>query len=167
MKPIDPMKKMIAILIAAFGIASAQDVPKENLHVYLLIGLVVNAKGGTKIEQWEKGTRFYKEAVLRAKEAQATGTLKGILWHQGESNARNPEDYLKKLEKLVENHRKRSRPQARLSLSRGARPFYGTNRSPEKRTGLPIPRAGWIFQPSASGTCYREVCIISSRWRCL
>ncbi len=69
------------------------------------IGLVVNAKGGTKIEQWEKGTRFYKEAVRRAKEAQETGTLKGILWHQGESNAGNPDGYLRKLEKLVEDLR--------------------------------------------------------------
>ncbi|WP_166830733.1 sialate O-acetylesterase [Thalassoroseus pseudoceratinae] len=65
------------------------------------IGLVVNAKGGTKIEQWAKGTQFYKEAVRRAKEAQKTGTLKGILWHQGEGNGSNPEGYLKKLETLI------------------------------------------------------------------
>ena len=65
------------------------------------IGLVVNAKGGTRIEQWEKGTQFYSEAVRRAKEAQKTGTLKGILWHQGESNEKNPEGYSDKLAKLV------------------------------------------------------------------
>lgn len=70
------------------------------------LGLVVNAKGGTKIEQWAKGTRFYKEAVKRATEAQKTGTLKGILWHQGESNAGNPDGYLDKLKALVENLRK-------------------------------------------------------------
>jgi len=65
------------------------------------IGLVVNAKGGTRIEQWEKGTKFYTEAVRRAKEAQKGGTLKGILWHQGESNQGNPEGYADKLAKLV------------------------------------------------------------------
>lgn len=65
------------------------------------IGLVVNAKGGTTIEEWEKGTQFYNEAVRRAKEAQKTGTLTGILWHQGEGNAGNPDGYLVKLKALV------------------------------------------------------------------
>ena len=69
------------------------------------IGLVVNAKGGTKIEQWGKGTRFYKDALRRAKAAQETGVLKGILWHQGESNNGNPDGYLTKLQSLVENLR--------------------------------------------------------------
>jgi len=65
------------------------------------IGLVVNAKGGTKIEEWGKGTKFYNEAIRRAKVAQETGVLKGILWHQGESNQGNPDGYLEKLQALV------------------------------------------------------------------
>lgn len=65
------------------------------------IGLVVNAKGGSKIEQWKKGTRFYNEIIRRAREAQKKGTLKGILWHQGESNAKNPDGYLDKLKTLI------------------------------------------------------------------
>lgn len=69
------------------------------------IGLVVNAKGGTKIEQWEKGTEFYAEAVRRTKAAAVTGTLKGILWHQGEGNSREPEAYPEKLAKLIEDLR--------------------------------------------------------------
>lgn len=172
------MKKAIAILIAAFAIASAQDVPKENLHVYLLIGqsnmagrapvdeddageiprcflldgkdqwepaknplnrhstirkglgmqklnpgytfakkileanpdatigLVVNAKGGSKIEEWESDKKFYQEIVRRAKEAEKTGTLKGILWHQGESNVGREDKYLDQLAELVKNLRK-------------------------------------------------------------
>lgn len=69
------------------------------------VGLIVNAKGGTRIEQWAKGTHFYKEAVRRALEAKKTGTLKGILWHQGESDHGNPEGYAEKLQELVENLR--------------------------------------------------------------
>jgi len=69
------------------------------------IGLIVNAKGGTKIKQWGKGTPFYKDAIRRTKEAQKSGTLKGILWHQGESNEKNPEGYLLKLQALVKNLR--------------------------------------------------------------
>ncbi len=70
------------------------------------LGLVVNAKGGTKIEQWAKGTKFYKDAVRRTQTAQKTGTLKGILWHQGESNSGNPEGYLDKLKTLITDLRK-------------------------------------------------------------
>jgi hypothetical protein len=84
-----------------YGFARAMLVDKKDAT----LGLVVNAKGGTKIEQWEKGTRFYDEAVRRAKEARKTGTLKGILWHQGESDSGSPEGYLEKLAELVKNLR--------------------------------------------------------------
>lgn len=71
------------------------------------LGLVVNAKGGTRIEEWGKGTKFYSDAVRRTQAAQKEGgTLRGILWHQGESNEKNPEEYLEKLKSLVEDLRK-------------------------------------------------------------
>jgi len=85
------------------GYSFAKTMLKEQRKIS--IGLVVNAKGGTKIEQWGKGTKFYKDAIRRTKEAQKSGTLKGILWHQGESNHKTPEDYLLKLQALVENLR--------------------------------------------------------------
>lgn len=64
------------------------------------IGLVVNARGGTSIKQWAKGTEFYKEALRRAQAAQKTGVLKGILWHQGEQDAQDAQ-YLDKLKNLI------------------------------------------------------------------
>ena len=70
------------------------------------IGLVVNAKGGSKIEEWEKGARFYDEALRRVREARKTGILKGILWHQGEGNSGEPETYLEKLKGLIADLRK-------------------------------------------------------------
>lgn len=72
----------------------------------LTLGLVVNARGGSSIEEWAKGKKFYAEAVRRTKEAQKSGNLKGILWHQGESNEKNPGEYLGQLKALVENLRK-------------------------------------------------------------
>lgn len=51
------------------------------------IGLIVNAKGGTSIVQWLPGAKLYEEAVAQAKEALKYGKLKGIIWHQGESDA--------------------------------------------------------------------------------
>ena len=70
------------------------------------IGLVVNAKGGTAIEEWKKGSYFYKEALRRVAVAQKSGILKGILWHQGEGNSKNPEGYLDKLKALIADLRK-------------------------------------------------------------
>lgn len=63
--------------------------------------LVVNAMGETKIEEWAKDApviklsssigrdklQLYSEAVRRCREAMKYGTLKGIIWHQGEGNA--------------------------------------------------------------------------------
>lgn len=70
------------------------------------IGLVVNAKGGTNIEQWAPGTDFYNEAVTRTKVAMKYGTLKGILWHQGEANASRFQTYTPKIVVLIEALRK-------------------------------------------------------------
>ena len=66
------------------------------------VGLIVNAKGGSKIESWEKGTAFYSEAIRRTKDALKGKKLKGILWHQGESNSARPETYLKQLTELIQ-----------------------------------------------------------------
>jgi len=64
------------------------------------IGLVVNARGGTKIEQWSRDGRLYYEAVRRTRKALENGVLAGILWHQGEGN-RDDADYLEKLKDLI------------------------------------------------------------------
>lgn len=70
----------------------------------ITLGLVVNAKGGTSIKLWKKGTKFYEEAIRRAEAAQKSGTLKGILWHQGESD-RNDANYHQKLTALIKDLR--------------------------------------------------------------
>lgn len=70
------------------------------------IGLVVNAKGGSRINEWKTGGKFYTEAVRRAKQAQQSGTIMGILWHQGESDSGAPDGYLEKLVQLATDLRK-------------------------------------------------------------
>lgn len=68
-------------------------------------GFVVNARGGTKIERWAKGTEYFEEAVKRTQAALAGGgKLAGILWHQGESN-RTDSDYEAKLVALIDDLR--------------------------------------------------------------
>jgi hypothetical protein len=51
------------------------------------IGLVPCAIGGTSITQWEKGGFLYNQMIVRTKAAlEKGGTLKALLWYQGESD---------------------------------------------------------------------------------
>lgn len=59
--------------------------------------LVVNARGGSSLTEWQPGDkhRFYEEAVRRTRQALKYGRLRGILWHQGETDvARQTPDYV-------------------------------------------------------------------------
>ena len=88
----------------SFGIAMAEANPGKK------IGLIPCAVGGTSIDLWKPGaydkvtnTHPFDDMMDRLKEAQCSGVLKGILWHQGESDSK-PEKattYLAKLENLV------------------------------------------------------------------
>jgi hypothetical protein len=65
------------------------------------IGLVVNAKGGTALAEWMPGGHFYQEAVNRSKIASKHGTIRGVIWHQGESDLSDLSDYLPRLETMI------------------------------------------------------------------
>lgn len=69
------------------------------------IGLVVNARGGTSIDEWLARGEIYWSTRRRAREAAKHGTLKGVLWHQGESDQRKADEYLEKLQTLIANLR--------------------------------------------------------------
>ncbi len=73
------------------------------------VGLIPSAVGGTPIEAWQPKGKLYENAVSRAKIAMKSGTLKGILWHQGEANARSKEKaqtYGEALTRVVEGMRR-------------------------------------------------------------
>jgi len=55
------------------------------------IGLVPCAVGGTPLSRWMPGADLYEQAVDVARLAMASGRLRGILWHQGEGDATDPE----------------------------------------------------------------------------
>lgn len=72
------------------------------------IGIVCNARGETSIKHWQKGTGkgYYEEAVKRTLEAMKHGTLKGIIWHQGEYDCTGaPEEYLQLLSQMIKDFR--------------------------------------------------------------
>lgn len=71
----------------------------------ITIGLVVSARGGTKIEEWQPGEDLYEEAVRRARIARESGVLAGILWHQGEGNC-DDSGYLDKITRVIEGLRR-------------------------------------------------------------
>jgi hypothetical protein len=78
------------------------------------IGLIPCAVGGSGIDVWKAGafyeatkTNPYDDAITRAKVAMQSGTLNGIIWHQGESdsNAGKSSAYADKLQKLITDFR--------------------------------------------------------------
>lgn len=85
------------------------DVPEDTS-----IGLVPCACGGSNIGVWEEGCYFdqtdsypWDDAERRIKEAMKYGEIKGILWHQGEADARKDRlpVYKEKLENLITRFR--------------------------------------------------------------
>lgn len=91
-----------------FGRLLAEAEPEKT------VGLIPCAVGGTSIAAWMPGGQDdwdpenfpYDNAVKKAKEAQKSGRIVAVLWHQGESDAvRNTPDYLAKLRTVVQNFR--------------------------------------------------------------
>lgn len=95
------------------GLSFAENMLPANERIR--IGLVPAAVGGTSITLWVPGaydsitkTHPYDDAMARIKEALQYGVLKGICWHQGESNsgsfAQSP-TYITQLEELIKKIR--------------------------------------------------------------
>ena len=68
------------------------------------IGLVVNARGGSSINLWKPGETLYDHTLARLKAA-GIQKVDAVIWHQGDSDAQDPE-YLEKLVALVSNLRR-------------------------------------------------------------
>lgn len=93
----------------AFGKAMAE----HKKHVR--IGLIPCAAGGSPISSWTEGgyhdqtkSHPYDDTIRRARIAMQSGVIKGIIWHQGESDSK-PERakvYQAKLEELIANFRR-------------------------------------------------------------
>jgi hypothetical protein len=80
----------------------------------IYVGLVPTACGGSPISSWAPGQSFaqtrsnpYDDAIARTRRALQDGTVKAILWHQGESdsNPRAAVEHEKKLEELITRFR--------------------------------------------------------------
>jgi hypothetical protein len=75
---------------AGIGRSFAKALLRANPNVS--IGLIPAAFGGTSLDQWKPEGKLYTDAVRRAREAMKSGRLRGILWHQGESDSGQEQD---------------------------------------------------------------------------
>jgi hypothetical protein len=61
-----------------------------ELNPNTTVGLIPSAQTSTKLAEWKPGTVLYNDALARALAAESTGgTIRGILWLQGESDVIN------------------------------------------------------------------------------
>ena len=73
------------------------------------VGLICCADGGTTLAQWQPGGLLLDNAISQAKLAQRTSTIVGILWHQGEGEAKTPDlasSYAERFLPIVQELRK-------------------------------------------------------------
>jgi hypothetical protein len=101
------------------------------------IGLIPCAKGGSNLDQWAEGSKLYKLAVKRSRAAQRDGVLKGIIWHQGESetgNAKAAQSYTRRAIKIFTALRRDlERPKLPIVVGELAHYLYVPQRCPYAR----------------------------------
>lgn len=80
--------------VAGVGLGRAFGIHIADTSPGVIIGLIPCAVGGSPIDAWRPGVFYpptkshpWDDALRRAKHALQSGTLQGILWHQGESDA--------------------------------------------------------------------------------
>lgn len=98
------------------GLAFAKKM--AELDTNTIIGLIPCAVGGSPIDAWQPGKYYeptksypYDDAIKRTKLAMQAGTLKGVLWQQGESDSDSLHAplYAKNLTRLIKRIRKEVR----------------------------------------------------------
>lgn len=73
-------------------------------HPGLTVGLIPCASGGKRIDLLNRGSNIYRSSLGKTRLALGTGTIKGVLWHQGEADTISDEradSYEVKLHQLI------------------------------------------------------------------
>jgi hypothetical protein len=92
------------------GLSFGKDMAKAYPAVY--VGLIPCAVGGSSVTSWQPDNapknENYLKAIERCKKAMETGTLKGIIWHQGETDctAKGVTTYEQRLINTINGFRK-------------------------------------------------------------
>lgn len=107
----DPMHFDKSAAGVGLGLTFGKVMADENTNIR--IGLIPSAVGGSSINYWFADSLFqqtnsypYDDMIRRAKKAMEAGTLKGILWHQGESDSNTENgvnEYTQKFEAMLDS----------------------------------------------------------------
>lgn len=87
------------------GVCLAETFAKEYAlaHPEVEVGIIPCADGGTSLSQWMPVEVLFENAINHARLAMRTSHIKGILWHQGESDCspENVECYAEKFKVIM------------------------------------------------------------------
>ena len=155
------------------GLSFAEAYLADNPGV--TVGLIPMAWGGRSIVQLSKGSEIYGDAIRHTKAAMQAGTLKGVLWHQGESDTveqTRTDAYEKRLHRLIEDVREDlGNPQLPFIVGNLAE-FYGTgqdHKAPDrvaritkikeilKRLPKKVPHTGFVESTGCSPAARAKV----------
>nr|XP_043617564.1 probable carbohydrate esterase At4g34215 [Erigeron canadensis] len=125
------------------GMAFANSLLKRDSSIGV-VGLVPCAVGGTNITEWAPKGQLYNQLIQRANAAlQGGGTIKGLLWYQGESDTVTREDaqlYKRRLERFFDHVRSDlllpNLPIVQVALASGAGPYIEQVREAQLGTWL-------------------------------
>ncbi len=112
-----------------FGLGIPFAIAYLKSHPGVTVGLVPVGWGGAPIAQLNRGTQTYLDVVAKARWAKGQGVIKGVLWHQGESDTVAEElarAYAGKLDSLVADLRADLGDSALPFVAGELAPFYGT-----------------------------------------
>lgn len=112
-----------------FGLAGPFAETYRELYPQTTVGLIPMALGGAQITSMNKGTPLYQEAIDKALWAKEQGTLKAVLWHQGESDTVSPEHadlYEGRLSQLIKDIRADLSEPDLIVIVGNLAEFYGT-----------------------------------------
>lgn len=114
------------------------------------IGLIVNARGGSSINSWLKGVEdgYFEKTIERVNQAKRWGTIKAILWHQGEADRKFPQPYQQKLKNMVADFRSAlgdmSIPFVAGEIAHWAYPESATFNAMIQSIATFIPNSDWV-----------------------
>ena len=109
----------------------------------LVIGLIPCAVGGSSIRSWRRGRKNQRWALDRARAAIRDGELRGILWHQGESDTFEhslAERYEAQLDAMIREWRDALRTEVPFVAGRLAEPNDGASLALVNRALAQLPK---------------------------
>jgi len=99
-------------------------------HPGVTVGLIPCAWGGAPIDDLKKGRPLFTNAVARLQFARTQGVIRGVLWHQGESDTVTPalvDSYEMKLRTLIADIRQEAADPHLPFVIGNLAEFYGVN----------------------------------------